>query len=60
MYIDKRILKNLISEYKTRVSKPKAIIKKLPKNVLLEPINYCNLRCPVCSTTRIGKDIQRL
>ncbi len=60
MYIDKRILKNLISEYKTRVSKPKAIIKNLPKNVLLEPINYCNLSCPVCSTARIGKDIQRL
>jgi len=60
MYLDIRILKNLLSEYRTRVSKPKTIIKNLPKNVLLEPINYCNLRCPVCSTSRIGKDIQRL
>ncbi|HPI19485.1 MAG TPA: radical SAM protein [Candidatus Kapabacteria bacterium] len=60
MYINKRIIKNLISDYKSRTSKPRAIIRELPKNVLLEPINYCNLRCPVYSTSRIGKDIQRL
>jgi len=60
MYIDIRILKNLLSEYKSRVRKPTTTIKKLPKNVLLEPVNYCNLKCPVCSTSRIGKNIQRL
>ena len=30
---------------------PNFIFKKIPHEIIIEPTNVCNLKCPVCPTT---------
>ena len=41
-YILKRILKIYVPDF---------LFKKIPKEIIIEPTNVCNLKCPVCPTT---------
>ena len=46
-------IKRAIDIYKNYVSKQTEIIDDLPKSYSIEPTNYCNLKCPACSTLYI-------
>ena len=41
-YIIKRIIKIYVPDF---------LFKKIPKEIIIEPTNVCNLKCPVCPTT---------
>lgn len=41
-YIVKRIVKIYVPDF---------FFKKIPKEIIIEPTNVCNLKCPVCPTT---------
>lgn len=60
MYLNYTLLKRLLDEYLLRVKNPKVFIGNLPKMYIIEPINYCNLKCPACSTIRIENSEKRM
>ena len=41
-YIIKRIIKIYVPDF---------LFKKIPDEIIIEPTNVCNLKCPVCPTT---------
>ena len=41
-YILKRIIKIYVPDF---------LFKKIPDEIIIEPTNVCNLKCPVCPTT---------
>lgn len=43
------MIKNLIKKI-LKFYTPKFLFKKIPKEIIIEPTNICNLRCPVCPT----------
>ncbi|TAL67074.1 MAG: radical SAM protein [Bacteroidetes bacterium] len=47
------MLKRLIKEYRNKVFNVKDVIEELPMMVQIEPTNFCNLKCPACSTAYI-------
>lgn len=49
-------IKKAIMEYKIALEKPKYVMDKLPTDYTIEPINFCNLACPACSTSSIKEN----
>lgn len=41
----KKLMKRALSFYT-----PNFLFKKIPKEIIIEPTNICNLKCPVCPT----------
>ena len=50
-YFFMRIKKEYIRQV---VSPARTVVPSLPLEYQIEPINYCNLRCPTCSSLRLG------
>mgnify|MGYP000925851136 CR=1 FL=1 len=46
----KYFLQKLYKAYKEAIKEPQAILVNMPKQYEIEPINFCNLKCPSCST----------
>lgn len=46
--------KKIISEYLRQTRKPLTVLPGLPHVYQIEPINLCNLKCPTCSSLRLG------
>ncbi|MBI5324259.1 MAG: SPASM domain-containing protein [Ignavibacteriae bacterium] len=47
------MLARIKEEYKNKVLNVNSFIEKLPKTIQIEPTNFCNLKCPACSTAYI-------
>lgn len=48
-----KLIKNYIKNYAKYLLKfytPDFLFKKIPKEIIIEPTNICNLKCPVCPT----------
>ncbi len=51
--------RKLYGEYLRHVRRTSPVVDKLPRVVQIEPINVCNLDCPVCSVHHISETKRR-